>query len=355
MQTIMPPASTPDNLFHDGDPTQGIEGTIVTAEHLNNEQGAIRDVQQELINVLALAAMEPDPGKQGQLATAISAIIGGSLPATFVTSVNTQTGDVTLDADDVGAAPANHTHPGTLPNPIALAAEDLNTLVTPNVYRQELDTNATLALNYPEAKAGSLIVTGCAGSQQRYHVYNTSRIYTRAQYDVNAFTPWMLTYNTGNKPTPDELGAAAAGHGHTPDQRGAAPAIHGHAPDECGAAPAAHGHTPDQCGAAPAVHGHNASDIAGLPSSKPVWVGDGGGAADVYFIAYGLTVITVAISHMGRWRWVTFNPQVGQASLINRGGENADHDYDVIIGSSYDGTTLRLWNVAYAAIGQVWG
>ncbi|WP_205647174.1 pyocin knob domain-containing protein [Aeromonas jandaei] len=265
MQPIMPPVSTPDNLFHDGDPTQGIEGTIVTAEHLNNEQGAIRDVQQELINVLALAAMEPDPAKQDQLAEAIAAIIGGSLPATFVTSVNTQTGDVTLGAGDVGAAPANHNHPGTLPNPIALASEDLNTLVTPNVYRQDSDANATLELNYPEAKSGSLIVTGGAGAQQRYHVYNTSRIYTRAQYDVNAFTPWVLTYNTGNKPTLDELGAAAAGHGHTPEQCGAAPAIHGHTPGDCGAAAAEHGHSPEQCGAAPAVHSHDWGSIANPP------------------------------------------------------------------------------------------
>ncbi|HIA7500266.1 TPA: phage tail protein, partial [Escherichia coli] len=27
MQNLMPPINTPDQLFHDGDPTQGIEGT----------------------------------------------------------------------------------------------------------------------------------------------------------------------------------------------------------------------------------------------------------------------------------------------------------------------------------------
>ncbi|HAJ6952771.1 TPA: phage tail protein, partial [Escherichia coli] len=31
MQNLMPPINTPDQLFHDGDPTQGIEGTLVTA------------------------------------------------------------------------------------------------------------------------------------------------------------------------------------------------------------------------------------------------------------------------------------------------------------------------------------
>jgi hypothetical protein len=76
MQDLMPPVNTPDKLFHDGDPTQGIEGTIVTAEWLNNDQSAVRDVQGELIAVLAEAAMTPDPEKQGQLIEAIKKIVG---------------------------------------------------------------------------------------------------------------------------------------------------------------------------------------------------------------------------------------------------------------------------------------
>lgn len=108
---------------------------------------------------------------------------------------------------DLGAATEDHTHPGTIPTPINLAAEDLNTIVTPNVYRQESDANAIAALNYPEPKAGSLIVTGGAGVQHRYHVYNTSRIYTRAQYNEGAFTPWSLTYNDQNPPSLSALGA----------------------------------------------------------------------------------------------------------------------------------------------------
>ncbi len=109
MQELMPPVNTPDKLFHDGDPTQGIEGTIVTAEWLNNDQSAVRDIQQELVNVLAAAAMQPDPSKQDQLITAINSIIGGSIPAPPVTSVNTKTGAVVLSAADVGALPAGGT------------------------------------------------------------------------------------------------------------------------------------------------------------------------------------------------------------------------------------------------------
>ncbi|MDM5136531.1 phage tail protein [Aeromonas salmonicida] len=103
-------------------------------------------------------------------------------------------------------AAANHTHPGTLTNPIPLAKEDLNTLITPSVFRQESDANAAASLNYPEPKAGSLTVTVGAGVQQRYHVYNTSRVYTRAQYNTGAFTPWARDYNTLNKPSADDVG-----------------------------------------------------------------------------------------------------------------------------------------------------
>ncbi|HCP4299714.1 TPA: tail fiber protein [Escherichia coli] len=71
----MPPINTPDQLFHDGDPTQGIEGTIVTADYLNNQQGATRDLQQELLNVLGDAHIQPDPKKTDQLLTALRALL----------------------------------------------------------------------------------------------------------------------------------------------------------------------------------------------------------------------------------------------------------------------------------------
>nr|DAN10760.1 MAG TPA: tail fiber protein [Caudoviricetes sp.] len=75
MQNLMPPINTPDQLFHDGDPTQGIEGTLVTAGYLNNQQGAARDLQQELLNVLGGAHIQPDPKKTDQLLTALRALL----------------------------------------------------------------------------------------------------------------------------------------------------------------------------------------------------------------------------------------------------------------------------------------
>ncbi|NUH52721.1 tail fiber protein [Citrobacter portucalensis] len=107
MQNLMPPVNTPDQLFHDGDPTQGIEGTIVYAEHLNNEQSAIRDLQQEVINVLKEAGIIPDPNKNNQLVEALSSYIGKKIPDASLT----QKGIVQLssaidsDSEELAATP----------------------------------------------------------------------------------------------------------------------------------------------------------------------------------------------------------------------------------------------------------
>ncbi|HEP1897198.1 TPA: hypothetical protein VCC33_003013 [Kluyvera cryocrescens] len=71
MRPLMPPVQTPDNLFHDGNPLTGELGTIVDAEHLNNEQAAIRDTQSELIAILTAAAMQPE-STAGQLLVALN-------------------------------------------------------------------------------------------------------------------------------------------------------------------------------------------------------------------------------------------------------------------------------------------
>ncbi|HHH7549318.1 TPA: phage tail protein [Escherichia coli] len=85
MQNLMPPVNTPDKLFHDGDPTQGIEGTIVYAEYMNNHQAATRDLQQEVINVLKEAGVTPDPKKQNQLVEALALYVGKKVPDASLT------------------------------------------------------------------------------------------------------------------------------------------------------------------------------------------------------------------------------------------------------------------------------
>lgn len=57
-------------------------------------------------------------------------------------------------------------------------------------WAQHANANTSLALNYPEALAGHLTVTSGAGVQQRYHVYNSTRVYLRAKYSSEAWKPW---------------------------------------------------------------------------------------------------------------------------------------------------------------------
>ncbi|MFM5718025.1 phage tail-collar fiber domain-containing protein [Aeromonas caviae] len=113
-----------------------------------------------------------------------------------------------------GLSPTSHSHPGSWLNPINLGTEDLDTLKEPKVYAQHANANTSPARHYPENSAGALIVSAGAGPQQTYLVYNSSRVWRRAQYSTGAWTPWTRDYNTGNKPTLAELGAAAASHSH---------------------------------------------------------------------------------------------------------------------------------------------
>lgn len=70
MKPLMPPIGTVDNIFHDGNPATGVEGTVVTAEHLNNSQDIIRDTQSELIAILTAASLAP-ASTAGQLLAAL--------------------------------------------------------------------------------------------------------------------------------------------------------------------------------------------------------------------------------------------------------------------------------------------
>ncbi|MFU9076482.1 pyocin knob domain-containing protein [Proteus sp. LHD240705] len=110
-------------------------------------------------------------------------------------------GDVTVTSQDIFSNQA-----------ISIGAnQNLNNYKTAGIYFQPANANATTNLNYPETMAGTLIVLKNAGITQLYYVYNTSRIYSRSQYDKGNFTPWAKEFNSQNKPTAADVGAYSKG------------------------------------------------------------------------------------------------------------------------------------------------
>ncbi|WP_447886357.1 hypothetical protein [Serratia fonticola] len=84
MQTIMPPINTEDGLFHEGNQSQGTQGTIVTALFLNNVQGATRDMQKELTAILSEAGILPDGTKNNQVLEAIKKVFNATIEGEFL-------------------------------------------------------------------------------------------------------------------------------------------------------------------------------------------------------------------------------------------------------------------------------
>jgi hypothetical protein len=96
MQTIMPPINTEDGLFHEGNPAQGTQGTIVTGLFLNNIQGAVIDTQKELTSILIEAGMLPDGTKHNQVLEAINKVFTASINGKYLPITGgTLTGNVT--------------------------------------------------------------------------------------------------------------------------------------------------------------------------------------------------------------------------------------------------------------------
>ena len=104
----------------------------------------------------------------------------------------------------------------------ALGATDLNTVgfglsaVQAAVYHQSANASATPDRNYPEAKAGTLFVTGSAyGCQQMYITFDTCNVWMRGlstnwNGKDGPWRPWVAVYGTNNKPTAADVGAWTA-------------------------------------------------------------------------------------------------------------------------------------------------
>ncbi|QND82599.1 Phage-related tail fiber protein [Chromobacterium vaccinii] len=86
MQDQLKSISTPDSLFHDGNPATGELGTIVAADWLNSMQSAVQSTQQELLAVInSNNGQKADPARQDQLLQAMRNIAwgGNSKPTTL--------------------------------------------------------------------------------------------------------------------------------------------------------------------------------------------------------------------------------------------------------------------------------
>ncbi|EBW2599211.1 hypothetical protein HZM79_002724 [Salmonella enterica] len=105
MKPLMKPIDTPDQVFHDGNPSTGELGTICSAEWLNDTQASIRDIQAECIAILRANGFEPDETKRDQLWEAIQAAIKSQVPAATITTagISLLSSSVTSNSETIAA------------------------------------------------------------------------------------------------------------------------------------------------------------------------------------------------------------------------------------------------------------
>lgn len=105
MKPLMKPIDTPDQVFHDGDPSTGELGTICSAEWLNDTQASILDIQAECITILRANGFEPDETKRDQLWEAIQAAIKNHVPAASLVGAGIVqlSSSVTSDSETIAA------------------------------------------------------------------------------------------------------------------------------------------------------------------------------------------------------------------------------------------------------------
>ncbi|WP_211104323.1 phage tail protein [Chromobacterium haemolyticum] len=107
MQNTLKPINSPDGLFHDGNPTTGELGTIVSADWLNSLQLATAATQDELIALIKDSGQELDASRKDQLLQAVKKMAwgGNSKPTTLagygITDGATKA-EVSIKADKAG-------------------------------------------------------------------------------------------------------------------------------------------------------------------------------------------------------------------------------------------------------------
>ena len=170
-----------------------------------------------------------------------------------------------------------------------LTSEDLNTLLTPGNY---FAAGGNTVKNKPSSVENfGLVIYKMAGGHIAQKLHGSNNIIYYRRHDGTSFNSWSEIYSSVNKPTPSEIGAAAASHTHNSikDSGNASSITFAYSRDGLGsetkwlaawngyelraistanvlsaikAAPVSHTHN-----YAPVSHTHPASQITGLPTS----------------------------------------------------------------------------------------
>ncbi|EJN9173541.1 tail fiber protein [Salmonella enterica] len=165
MKPLMKPVDTPDQVFHDGDPSTGELGTICSAEWLTNVQASIRDVQAECIAILQANGFGPDETKRDQLWEAIRTAIKSHVPAASLagSGIVQLSSSVTSDSESIAAT--LKAVKIAMDNANARLAKDRNGADIPNkaLFRQSLELGDSATRN-----VGRTTGTVAAGDDSRF-------------------------------------------------------------------------------------------------------------------------------------------------------------------------------------------
>ncbi|MFB0827126.1 tail fiber protein [Chromobacterium violaceum] len=173
MQDPIKPVPTPDQKFHDGNPSTGELGTIVSADWLNTVQSALQATQQEVLSVIGSNNdQKADPARQDQLLQAIKQLAwGGNAKPTTLAGYGI--------ADGLTMRPP-------LGDKI-----DLNNIVDDGLYHNPGNAYAANGANYPVPYAGLLFVFSDGGMvYQQYQSYKSAGCWYRCRYLGN-WSQWQ--------------------------------------------------------------------------------------------------------------------------------------------------------------------
>ncbi|WP_244986260.1 tail fiber protein [Chromobacterium violaceum] len=202
MQDPIKPVPTPDQKFHDGNPSTGELGTIVSADWLNTVQSALQATQQEVLSVIGSNnGQKADPARQDQLLQAIKQLAwGGNAKPTTLAGYGI--------ADGL-----------TLRPPLGDKI-DLNNIVDDGLYHNPGNAYAANGANYPVPYAGLLFVFSDGGMvYQQYQSYKSAGCWYRCRYLGN-WSQWqkladaattLAGYGITDGATKTELKAAVDG------------------------------------------------------------------------------------------------------------------------------------------------